>query len=57
MSVTSTTSYFERVGLSPSGGGVAIWVGEEVRLQLDWDQARQLHRLLADQFAEREATR
>lgn len=57
MSATSTTSNFERVGLSPSGGGVAIWVGEEVRLQLDWDQARQLHRLLADQFAEREATR
>ena len=45
------------IAISPSGAGVAIWVGEEVRLQLDWDQARQLHRLLADQFAEREATR
>lgn len=52
MSATSTTSNSERVGLSPSGGGVAIWVGEEIVLRLDWDQARQLHALLADALPE-----
>ncbi|CAM4037574.1 hypothetical protein [Helcobacillus massiliensis] len=51
-----TISTTERVGLSPSGGGVAVWVGDAVRLTLDWDQARQLHRLLTDQL-DREAAR
>lgn len=38
------------IAISPSGAGVAIWVGDEVKLGLDWKQAHQLHRLLADQF-------
>lgn len=47
---TTTTVKPERVGLSSSGGGVAIWVGEEIRLQLDWPQASQLHALLSAEF-------
>ncbi|MDO5535065.1 MAG: hypothetical protein Q4F65_10485 [Propionibacteriaceae bacterium] len=45
-----TTAPADRVGISPSGGGIAVWVGDDVRLTLDWDQARQLHALLADQL-------
>lgn len=47
---TTTTTRPERVAVSPSGGGLAVWVGDEVRLRLDWEQARQLHALLADQL-------
>lgn len=42
----------DRVAISPSGGGVGIWVGDQLRLRLDWDQARQLHALLADALPE-----
>lgn len=45
-----TTTTTERIGISPSGGGIAVWVGEEIALRLDWEQARQLYILLADQF-------
>ena len=50
--MTEKTTTTERVGLSPSGGGVGIWVGDQLRLRLDWDQARQLHALLADALPE-----
>lgn len=40
----------DRVAISPSGGGIAVWVGDDVRLTLDWEQARQLHALLTDQL-------
>ena len=56
----ATTSYAElgeRVGLSPSGGGVAVWLGDQIRLTLDWDQALQLRRLLVDQFDRGESAR
>ena len=45
-----TTAPADRVGISPSGGGLTVWVGEEIALQLTWDQARQLHALLVDQL-------
>ena len=45
-----TTTTTERIGISPSGGGIAVWVGEEITLHLDWEQARQLYTLLADQL-------
>lgn len=47
-----TTCKTERVGLSPSGGGIAVWVGDEIVLRLDWDQARQLQTLLNDALPE-----
>lgn len=52
MTEKTTTTTTERVGLSPSGQGVAVWVGDEIVLRLDWDQARQLHALLADALPE-----
>lgn len=42
----------DRVAISPSGGGVGIWVGDQLRLRLDWDQARQLQVLLNDALPE-----
>ena len=50
--MSEKTTSTERVGLSPSGQGVAVWIGDEIRLTLDWDQARQLHRLLVDALPE-----
>lgn len=50
--MTEKTTTTERVGLSPAGQGVAVWIGDEIRLTLDWDQARQLHALLADALPE-----
>lgn len=51
--MTDNTTTSKRRGVSPSGGGLAVWVGDERLAQLDWDQARQLHALLADQLGER----
>ena len=47
---TTISHQTERVAISPSGGGTRIWVGDDVRLTLDWEQARQLHRLLANEL-------
>lgn len=49
----NNTTMSKRIGVSPSGGGLTVWVGDEHLAQLDWDQARQLHALLADQLGER----
>lgn len=57
MTKQESTTTTERVGLSPSGGGVAVWLGDQIRLTLDWDQALQLHRLLVDQFDRGESAR
>lgn len=35
-----------RVGVSSSDSGVAIWVGDEVKLRLSWEQKRMLETLL-----------
>lgn len=40
----------DRIAISPSGGGLALWVGDEIALRLTWEQARQLDALLADQL-------
>ena len=52
MTEQESTTTTERVCLSPSGQGVAVWVGDQVRLRLDWDKTRQLQVLLADALPE-----
>lgn len=47
---TTTKSYPERISVSPSGAGLDGWVGDEVRVRLDWEQVPQLHALLAHQL-------
>lgn len=49
----SNTTMSKRIGVSPSGGGLAVWVGDDLLTRLDWDQARQLRALLDDQFCDR----
>ena len=48
----ATQESAQRTGMSSSGVGVAVWLGEEIRLHLTWEQARQLHRLLVDALPE-----
>lgn len=40
----------DRIAISPSGGGLALWVGDEIALRLTWEQARQLDAILGDQL-------
>ena len=49
----SNTTMSKRIGVSPSGGGLAVWVGDDLLTRLDRGQARQLRALLDDQFCDR----
>lgn len=41
------------VGLSPSGGGVAIWPGDEIVMRLTWPRAQGLRDLLDEALSTR----